>query len=266
MIQNLKKHKLLWAIDGIMAFSVALAGVLKPEIYEKVVSSDWLPGTISQDIITVIASIGLLLIAFSVKDGEIKKQIIAIGLLSYLFYGYGIFVIERLYTPLYIVYMAVFAVSFWSIVYGLASIRKSVMDWVTIPATIKKVSVGFLIFIPLLFYILWTGQLLPLMQAGKKIEFAYSIYILDMAFILPALLICAVLIIKRSGLGLILAPILFFKAFTLLFSVGLGGLLKPLYKQATDPGEIAFYFGLSAIFMVLSIVNFTGLQIKQDRL
>jgi hypothetical protein len=78
------------------------------------------------------------------------------------------------------------------------------------------------------------------MRTGDKIEYTYSIYIIDMVFVLPALIMSAILLIKKNALGLIFAPILFVKAFTLLFSVGLGGLLRPLYNQTADPGEIAF--------------------------
>jgi hypothetical protein len=74
-----------------------------------------------------------------------------------------------------------------------------------------------------LFYVLWIGQLLPLMRTGEKIEYSNSIFILDMVFVLPALMMSAVLLIKNNALGAIFAPILSFKAFTLLFSVGVGG-------------------------------------------
>ena len=125
---------------------------------------------------------------------------------------------------------------------------------------IKRLSAGCLILIALLFYALWTGKLLPLMQTGEKIEFAYSITILDMAFVLPSLILTAVLIIKKNPLGLVLAPILFIKAFTLLFSVGLGGLIKPLYQQPADMGENAFYIILSLIFLALAVLNFWKLR------
>ncbi|OFW32779.1 MAG: hypothetical protein A2074_04630 [Candidatus Aquicultor primus] len=266
MLQNLKTNRILWILAALFSLIASLTGVFKQEIYRKAVSAEWLPGTISQDLITVFVSVVLLYLAAQTKEENVKKQIFAISFLAYLFYAYGIFVIERFYNPLYLIYIAIFTISFWSLIYGLKSIRASILEKSRISKLVRFISIGFLIFIPLLFYFLWTMQLLPLMQTGKKPEFAYSIYILDMAFVLPALIITAFLMIKKQGLGLVLAPILFFKAFTLLFSVGLGGVLKPYYNQSANLGEVGFYFGLAALFLILSIINFVSLKIdKQGR-
>jgi hypothetical protein len=103
-------------------------------------------------------------------------------------------------------------------------INQDVLRHIKASKMVRYLSVGCLIFTALLFYFLWTGRLLPLMRMGEKIEFFYSIFILVMVFVLPAIIISGILLIKKSALGLIFATILFFKAFTLLFSVGLGGL------------------------------------------
>jgi hypothetical protein len=81
----------------------------------------------------------------------------------------------------------------------------------------------------LLFCPLWIGRLLPLMHSGQKPDALYSIFILDLCFVMPAFVIVAVLTAQNKGLGLLLTPVLFVKGFTLLFSVALGSLFKPLY-------------------------------------
>ena len=104
------------------------------------------------------------------------------------------------------------------------------------------------------------------MRTGEKIEFFYSIFILDMVFVLPALVISGALLIKKNALGMVFTPILFFKAFTLLFSVGLGGLVKPLYGQATPPGETAFYMILSVIYLAFAVLNFCKISSQDESL
>jgi hypothetical protein len=237
--------------------------VFNQDIYSKVISRDLLPGTIAQDVITIIAGLVLLFLGLKTNKADIKKQIVVMSLLAYLFYGYGIYVIERVYNPLYILYMAIFSLSFWAIVYGLVNIDQNVIRNIKLSRLVRYLSVGCLIFIALLFYSLWIGQLLPLMLTGEKIEFTYSIFILDMVFVLPALIMSAILLIKKNALGLIFAPILFIKAFTLLFSVGLGGLFKLLYNQTAASGEIAFYFILSAIFLALAVLNFWKISFQE---
>ena len=137
-----------------------------------------LPGTISQDVITLIAGIALLFLSLKTSDASIKAQIVIMSLLAYLFYGYGIYVIEQVYNSLYILYMAIFSLSFWALISGLGSIDPDVLQNIKAPKFIRNLSVGFLIFTAVLFYSLWSAQLLPLMRTGEKIEFLYSIYIL----------------------------------------------------------------------------------------
>ena len=256
MIKNLTLNKTLWLLVACLCLIAASIGVFNQDVYSQVVSSELLPGTVAQDAITIIAGLVLLLLSLTARETDIRKPIIIVSLLAYLFYGYGIYVIERLYNSLYLLYMAIFALSFWSIVYGLASINQDVVRNVVVPKWLRYLSAGSLLFTALLFYPLWTARLLPLMQAGKRIEYSYSIFILDMALVLPALVISAGLIIRKNALGLIFAPILFFKAFTLLFSVGLGGLFHPLFGRTAPVGETAFYMVLSVIFLALALLCF----------
>lgn len=264
MIKSLQKNKFLWLLVSFLSLIAALVGVFNQDIYSKVVGSNWLPGTISQDVITIIAGLVLFFLSLRINGSGIKRQIVAMSLLAYLFYAYGIYVIERLYNSLYILYMAIFALSFWSIVYGLQSINREVIRKIKVSKSVRYLSAGSLIFIAVLFYLLWIGQLMPLMRTGEKIEFGYSIFILDMAFVLPALIISAILLIKKNVLGVILAPILFIKAFTLLFSVGLGGFVKPFYNQTAATGETAFYIILSVIFLALAGLNLWKIRMPGD--
>ncbi|MEN8173608.1 MAG: hypothetical protein ABFS03_12115 [Chloroflexota bacterium] len=264
MIKNLRTNKILWILVAILSLIAALIGVFNQDVYSTVLRPDLLPGTISQDLITILAAMALVFLSLKTDDADTKKQIVVISLLAYIFYGYGIYVIERLYNSLYLLYMVIFSLSFWALVYSLLSINIDALKNIKAPNWIKNVSAGFLIFTALLFYFLWTSQLIPLMQTGEKIDFLYSIYILDMALVLPAILISAVLIIKKNSLGLVFAPILFIKAFTLLFSVGLGGLLKPLFDITATPEETVFYLVLSLLFFTLGAFNFWKINFDKE--
>lgn len=255
MVKNLKANKTLWLLIAGLSLIAASIGVLNQNIYIKVLESDLLPGTVAQDVITIMASLLLLFLSARINETDVKKQIVVMSLLAYLFYGYGIYVIERVYNPLYILYMMIVGLSFWSIVFGLVRINQEVVKQVKAPKMIRYLSAGCLFFTAILFYFLWIAQLLPLMRTGEKIEFFYSIFILDMVFVLPAIILSGVFLLRKNSLGLIFSPILFFKAFTLLFSVGLGGLLKPLYGQTANQGETAFYVILSIVYLAFAVLN-----------
>ncbi|MDD3890575.1 MAG: hypothetical protein PHR65_11750, partial [Syntrophomonadaceae bacterium] len=130
------------------------------------------------------------------------------------------------------------------------------------PKLMRNVSMGFLLFVPSLFIPLWISKLLPLIQNGQKIEFTYSIYILDLCFIMPLFIIIAIMAAKKKGLGLLLTPALFIKGFTVLFPVGLSEILKILYNQTTSTGGIWLYWGLSILFLMLVILYLRNLKIS----
>lgn len=265
MIQNLAKNKILWLLAASLSLIAASAGVLSPGVYSKVISTEMLPGTISQDLMTIVLAAIMLVLTVLVKEGSTRTQVVILGILGYLFYAYGIWVIERVYNMFYLLYMAIFTISFWSLVYALISIRQEALRKATMPNLVRNISVGFSVFTPLLFYPLWTGMLLPLMQTGRKIEFLYSVFILDMAFVMPAFIIVAFMAAKKQGWGLLLTPVLFVKGFTMLFSVGLGGILKPFYGQTAAAGEVGFYIGLSLLYLALAALHIRSLDLDADK-
>ncbi|MCD4845780.1 MAG: hypothetical protein K8R25_14965 [Methanosarcinales archaeon] len=264
MIQNLGKNRILWLSVALLSLIAALVGVAKPDVYNQVISMELLPGVLAQDLMTIIASIVVLFLTVRIKEEDSIKQMVILGIVIYLFYGYGIYVIERFYNVLYFVYMAIFGLSFYSTIYSVANIRKEILPNIQLLKTIRFVSVGFLLINPLIYYPLWISQLLPLVLSGQKIEFLYSIYILDCCIIFPLMIIVAMMAAKNEGLGLLLTPVLFIKGFTLLFSVALGGILNLLYHQQVDVGGIWLFLGLSMVFLILSVVYFRNLKLNGE--
>ncbi|MBN2411787.1 hypothetical protein JXQ31_08845 [candidate division KSB1 bacterium] len=255
MVRNMGKLKILWFSTAFLAFITALAGVVYPGIYYMVVSTKILPGVLSQDLMTLVASALVLFLVFRMKENDKIKQIVILGILGYLFYGYGIYVIERLYNILYLVYMAIFGLSFYTLIFSITEIRKETLQKVKLPGAIRIISVVFLLFNPLIFYPLWISQLLPLIRFGQKIEFMYSIYILDLCFIMPAFVMLAVMTARNKGLGLVLTPALFVLGFTLLAPLAVGEFLKPLlFHQPMDTAGMWLFLCLSILFLSLAVI------------
>jgi hypothetical protein len=86
------------------------------------------------------------------------------------------------------------------------------------------------------------------MLAGHKLENLYSIYILDLCFIMPAFIIVAALTIREKGIGYILTPAMFILGFSLIFSLPEAELIKLLFGKNVDFGSFAASFILSAVF------------------
>lgn len=58
-MQKIGKNKSLWLLTALLALAAAAGGVAYQDIYSKVISPERLPWTISQDLMTIVASIVL---------------------------------------------------------------------------------------------------------------------------------------------------------------------------------------------------------------
>ena len=260
MIRNLRTNKILWILTALLSLVAALVGIFNSGIYIKVVDPDIMPGVFGQDIMTVAAAIIILVLTVRMKPENWKRQVVILGILGYLFYAYGIYVIERVYTSMYLVYMAVFGLSFWSLVYGVVKIRQEILQTLIISRLVRNIAIGFSLLVAVVFEVLWIIQLLPLMQAGQKIEFFYSVYILDMCFIMPAFIIAAVMALRKHGLGLVLMPALFVLGFTLIFSLVMSEAVTPLFQMDMNIAGMLPSLVLSMLFAMLAIICLRGLK------
>jgi phosphoglycerol transferase MdoB-like AlkP superfamily enzyme len=127
----------------------------------------------------------------------------------------------------------------------------------------RKISAYISILIALLFNFLWIMQLIPLLMQNQKIEFLYSIYILDLCFVMPAFIIVAILALRKKPLGVVLAPFMFIMGFFVIFPLGLGEIAKPYYQQAANSSSMIMSFGLSAMFILLAGLHLKSLNIDK---
>jgi hypothetical protein len=262
---SLQYHRALWAATGLLALAAALWGVADPGIYSGVVTPDLIPGAYSQDLISVAASIALIFLAVSAGPGRARSHILALGLLGYLFYAYGIYVIERTYNGLYLVYMAIFALAFWTLTAAATGLRQDPRV-PSLPRALRIVSASGALLQPLIFYPLWIAMLLPLMGSRNQIDSLYSVFILDLCFIMPAFLLLAVLTFRSRPLGLLLLPALYVLGFTLIFSLALGELVKPLFAAETNFQALWLSLALSTFFAILGSLHLRKLEIPAQPL
>jgi hypothetical protein len=262
MFRDIRKIKGLWYVNALLSLGVALIGVLDNRIYSKVVSQDVLPGVISQDLQTIAAALLLLALTLRMSPRDTRRHVVGVGILGYLFYAYGIYAIEQIYNYLYFVYLAIFGLSLYTIIYSLANLDPDKLNMVVLGERIRKVSVGFSLFVAVFFSLLWILMLVPLIERGEKIESMYSIFILDLSFIMPAFFILAILSAKKQGFGLLMTPALYVLGFTLLFPVGMAEFIKPFFELPVDPSGAVLYLGISALFLLVAFIYLPRLEFK----
>jgi len=263
-MESLTANRVLWAITALLALAASPIGVANPAIYDHVVSAEIRPGVLSQDIVIITGSLLVLALVARVRADSATGPLVILGVMGFYFYAYGIYTIERLYNPLYLVYMAVLGLSLYAIVCGVASLSTTALQRVALPRWVRYAAIAFLLLVTVVFNILWIGALLPLMRTGDKIEFFYSVYILDLCFIMPAFAISAVLAARRLGLGLVTVPALCVFGFGLIESLALGDAPRPLWALPFNGTQFALDVALALAFLALAVASLRGLCIATD--
>ena len=168
---------------------------------------------IVQDAITlVIALPALIICAFLTSHGSQRARLIWLGILVYVVYTYASYAFGIRFNPLFLIYVALLGCSTYALIGGLVT-----TDWAAIKAgfteqtPVRAVSI-FLIVIAGLFYLMWLSEAVPASLTGAPPQSVKEdgtptnvIHVLDMAWLLPALVITAVGLWRKQYIGYALA-------------------------------------------------------------
>ena len=114
-----------------------------------------------------------------------------------------------------------------------------------------------------LFSLLWISALLPLMATKTQIQNLFSIYLLDLVFVMPSFVITAVMTFRKNPLGYVLTPAMFILGIFVIFPLGLGELAKPMFGLVIDYQGMIMSFLLSAMFLIGAIWQLAKLHAVQ---
>ena len=262
MIRNLWLSKIYWSITTVFAFLAALAGVVFRDIYINLFPKEFLPGAFPQDVLTIFVCMFLFVLIAVTKKDDVKKQIVIIGLIGSLFYLYGIFTIERVYNWFYLLYAMVFASSFWSLIYSLSGFRSETFISMHLNGWMLKTTAISSIVIAVIFTFLWTMALVPLMRDHTRIEYLYSIYILDLCFVMPAFFVTAVMSLRRLPFGILTAPAIMIAGFFVIFPLGLNELAKLSAGMEIQCGPMAVSFVFALYMLAVAGVHIRMIRLK----
>jgi len=128
---------------------------------------------------------------------------------------------------------------------------------------VKYTTAVFSLLIATLFSLLWISALLPLMATKTQIQNLFSIYLLDLVFVMPSFVITAVMTFRKNPLGYVLTPAMFILGIFVIFPLGLGELAKPMFGLVIDYQGMIMSFLLSAMFLIGAIWQLAKLHAVQ---
>jgi hypothetical protein len=263
MINNLKLNKTLWGVTTALAFLAAVYGLINNSIYFDLFPLKYVAAQYPQDWLTILVCLLLTYLIVTTKPDSIKRAIIIMGIMGALAYLYAIFSIEQVYNVLYLVYLGILGTAFFSIAVTIYSLDREKIRNVDAARGVRTTTAIFSLLIAILFVFLWVSALLPLMAAKSKIPVLYSIYILDLVFVMPSFAITAVQTFRKNPLGYILTPAMDIVGIFVIFPLGLGELAQPIYNLPVDPKSMIMSFTLSGLFILAAAWQLWKIKVKQ---
>lgn len=164
---------------------------------------------VAQDFVSLVIGLpALILSGISAKNGSKRAYLIWLGVLVYLVYTYVVAAFSVRFNSMFLVYVALLGCSLYTLIGGIASADlKGIRDSFTEKTPAKAVSI-FLIVLAALFYFLWLSEIFPALVSGeipqtvKDVETpTNSIHVLDMAWILPAMVFTSVWLRRKQRIG-----------------------------------------------------------------
>jgi hypothetical protein len=246
----------LWlsVLIAILVLLASCAGLFLKGTYARETTSYALQ-SVGQDIENLVAA-ALLLTAYFVSKGSMKAFLLWIGVLLALIYSYIIYAFAVHFNSLFLVYVAILGLSFYTLVGSLIHLHLDSLQ-PAFAATIKARLVSvFLLVVAILFYFQWLSEDIPALLTGKipltvteNGLLTNPVHVLDMGLLLPAMIITAILLWRRKVLGYTLAiPLL---VFSILTGIGILAIFFVMSMKGMPTS-----LGVELLFVVILVAGF----------
>jgi hypothetical protein len=250
----------LWLtpVIALLVIIASSAGLFIKSVYARETLS-WTVQAYGQDIANLVAAAALLITLYFISKGSARAFLVWVGILLSLLYPYIIYAFDIHFNSLFLVYVALVGLCFYTLVGSMLHLR---LDEASFAVNSKaRVVSGFLMLVAVLFYLLWLSGDIPALLTGKIPQTVLEngllinpVHVLDIALYLPAMIITSILLWRRKLLGYIFAlPLLVFSIFT-----GIGILATFLVmssqEMAVSLGVELFIAAIVLVSLVLSVL------------
>ncbi|MCY7293157.1 MAG: hypothetical protein LH615_13345 [Ferruginibacter sp.] len=269
---NLKISFYLSIIATILAAIASGIGLFNAEIYNDnaFVKSAWY----ANDWVTLVVAVPSLIIALVLsKNGDFKPKLVWLGLMGYLFYNYAFYLFGAAFNNIFLLYVAIYTLSFFALIMGLAALpvqniigtSKILRNEIPILSGQRAVSF-FLILISIMLCLVEIPPCFTFITKGAIPEIIVKtqihtsiVYALDLSFVVPAMVLGAILLWQNKGWGIILSAMMLVKCFTYGLVLTFGTFLLMKKGLSNDPLLPVWIFitvgGLVGVFILLKNVK-----------
>ncbi len=148
------------------------------------------------------------------RQGSQRAQLVWMGLLAYLFYNYAFYLFGAAFNWFFLLYTAILSISMYALAIGLWRLDVPAIGSNFSEKTPVKWIAGFLLLMALPLALVEIGQCIHFIFTDKVPEPPSLIFALDLTFIVPNMILAAILLVRRRAWGFVLGAIMLVKGIT----------------------------------------------------
>lgn len=241
---SLRPHVILGSLLSLLMIVTSAFGLLSHESYRPFFKTEvLLVGLPAQDTISLLAGVLLIPVMVWSLRGSVRAFLVWTGILLYAAYFYAFYCFDYVYTPVYPLYLVIMGVATYSLI-GLLAGADSAALAATIRPQMPVRLLAIILAIPVLFVPIWLSRIFAHIATQQRGE-ADLVFVLDLAFLIPGLLLAAVQLWRRRPLGYLLSGMLLAKCLITGVLLTSGSLLQMLAGIHVAAEEMALYVFLA---------------------
>ena len=218
---------------------------------------------IPHDMVNLFLAVPALLISFLfARKGILKARLFFMAVTLYLMFTYGIYTFYAMYNRLYICYVAIMGLSFYTFILtlkGTDAVKAKELFKDTYP---NKLVGGFLITASSFMTLTWLKTILPTAFFGTMptIDLAQSTTMvpqaIDLAFVLPLAFVMGIRLCMRKPEGYIMGTVIPAFLVFMMTAIFSKGLMLQITGTADGGGTMVIMGTFALISMVVTMINF----------
>ncbi len=211
------KNVASWLWLSIAAVVLAVAGNILALAIKSIyapLTPAFYPQALAQDIasLAIVSPLWLICAVLALR-GSLRAYLVWLGVLTFTIYNYVIYTFSVPFGPLYPLWLAVFGLSLFALIGGIASLDHTAVRLAFASRRTVVIVAWFIIVVAVFFAFLWLSEDVPALLAGRLpqsvVDMAVPtnpVHSLDLSFFLPAGFLIASYVLRDRPLGYTLIP------------------------------------------------------------
>jgi hypothetical protein len=262
--EQYRQHQIISITIALIQLIVSTVALLSKDFYQGAYSSTLGDAIRGLDLISLLAAVALIAVIFMTKNGSVRAFMVWPGLLFYLLYTNAIFAFDGVYTGFYFLYIALLGLSTFalgSLLLNLdtSQIRRTISGHM--PANAISV---FFVLVAIILVPAWLSMIVPAITNRQSL-FSNAVFVLELAYVIPALIVTVLWLRKHRTWGFIMAGILLIKATSMGLIVTLGETILLYNHYAINYWIAGFFLVFTLAGAYFTFIYLSKLHLRLDK-